>query len=124
MFDPSEKGKILYVVSLNPEPGYEDDYNRWYNTEHVPELLECPGFEAAARYEQIEAKLESSPRFLALYQVASMEAFKSERYRGLHARTEAELGPLNVEVHKHVTRQITAKYRQIFAQQAGGEARC
>jgi hypothetical protein len=122
MFDPMNEAEVLYVVSLNPEPGYEADYNRWYNTEHIPELLACPGFEAAARFEQIEAKLEASPRFLAIYRVSTMEAFKSPQYRSLHARSEAELGPLNVHVHRHVSRQITAKYRQIYAQRAHHEA--
>jgi hypothetical protein len=120
MFDttPGEDDKILYIVSLDPDAGYEDDFNRWYNTEHIPELLACPGFEAAARFEQIEAKLETSPRFLAMYRTSSMDAFTSDQYRSLHRRSEAELGPLNVEVHKHVTRRITAKYKRIFVAQS------
>ena len=112
-FPVDEPGHILYLVSLNPEPGYEDKYNRWYNTEHVPELLACPGFNGARRFHRIEG-IDGSPEYLAIYDIADMSAFSSPEYQRLRKRTESELSPLAVEVRQHRSRDINAKYRVIF----------
>lgn len=110
---PDSADNVLYLVSLNPEPGYEDEFNHWYNTEHVPELLACPGFRAASRYELVDG-IDGSLRYLALYDMGSMAAFSSPEYLELRARTDDELTPLARKVRDHRSRDLNAKYRQIF----------
>lgn len=110
---PNHPDNVLYLVSLNPEPGYEDKFNEWYNTQHVPELLDCPGFRHASRFELVDG-IDGSLRYLAVYDMESMAAFDSAQYRGLRARTADELTPLAAEVAAHRSRDLNAKYRQIF----------
>jgi hypothetical protein len=39
-----------HVAFSNPAPGTEDEYNRWYDTEHGPAVVAIPGFVTAQRY--------------------------------------------------------------------------
>ncbi len=43
-------GEWLYVVRVSVDPGVEDEWNRWYDDEHLPEILGCPGFVSGRRY--------------------------------------------------------------------------
>src|SRR6478609_4495928 len=60
------------LVFSNPAPGQEEAYNRWYDEEHLDEVLAVPGFIATTRYRLEEAQLEGQPecphRYLALYE--------------------------------------------------------
>ena len=42
--------RFIQVVSSNPVPGREDDFNEWYDNVHIPELLAVPGMLSATRY--------------------------------------------------------------------------
>lgn len=108
-----DDSRLLYVVSLEPEPGYEERFNEWYDDEHVPELLECPGFESATRFELIDG-IPGSPRYLAHYALSGMDAFTSEAYVRQAGRSPAELSPLAREVAAHRSLTIKATYRRIL----------
>ena len=40
---PDAKPRGLLLVMIDVEPAHEEDFNRWYSEEHVPERLRCPG---------------------------------------------------------------------------------
>jgi len=42
--------KHLLVVITTPVAGQEDDYNRWYTNQHLPDVLRVPGFTGAQRF--------------------------------------------------------------------------
>jgi hypothetical protein len=54
----------------------EEDFNRWYNEEHLAERLNIPGFLSARRY----ASLEGAPKYLALYETVDAQVLRSETY--------------------------------------------
>ena len=73
---------------MDVDPEYEAEFNRWYDEEHVPERLSCPGFLAATRYRGIEGDPagrsqgeEQRPRYLAFYELESSEVLAGEPYR-------------------------------------------
>ena len=41
---------LLVVYSTPASDAVEDEYNRWYTDQHVPEMLQVPGFVAVTRY--------------------------------------------------------------------------
>ena len=43
-----------FVVLTNPIEGEDDTFNKWYDTTHVPEVLDVPGVVAAQRYDLAE----------------------------------------------------------------------
>jgi hypothetical protein len=43
--------KKLFVAFTSPEnDSVEDAYNEWYNTQHVPDLVDIPGIVSGQRY--------------------------------------------------------------------------
>ena len=48
----------------------EDEFNRWYNEEHIQEILNVPGVLNAARYEAVRG----GPKHLAAYELESPAA--------------------------------------------------
>lgn len=73
----AKKGTALLMVYVDIDPEHNADFNAWYNEEHVPDLLQLPGFLNAARY---EATL-GGPRYLACYELESVAAMESEAFQ-------------------------------------------
>ena len=71
----------LYIVHTNIPSDIVDDYNAWYDEEHLPRLVSVPGVERARRY---IADAGQSPRYLTAYDLSIKDAFESPE--GLKAR--------------------------------------
>jgi hypothetical protein len=69
----------LLVVVTDLDPAYEADVNRWYDSRHVPQRRALPGFRSAQRYIAVEGQ----PKYLALYDLDSPDAMKTDAYRAL-----------------------------------------
>lgn len=74
----------LYIVHTDIPPDIVDDYNAWYDKEHLPRLVGVPGVERARRY---IAHGSMSPRYLTAYDLTIKDAFESPP--GLQARKTA-----------------------------------
>ncbi len=59
------------------DPAHEQDFNRWYDTEHMQERAAIPGFKWSRRY---HSKTCARP-YLALYRTESLKVFTSDTYR-------------------------------------------
>lgn len=61
------------LAFTNPAPGREAEFNRWYDEQHVPDLLAVPGFLSAQRFHLTDAAGEGNPgwSYLALYEIES-----------------------------------------------------
>jgi hypothetical protein len=55
----------LLAVWLHVPPEREDEFNAWYNTEHIQQITGIPGFINGRRY----MALEGVPKYLALYEL-------------------------------------------------------
>ncbi len=73
----AKKGEGLFLVYTDLiDPKHEEEFNAWYNTEHLPELLSLPGFLDAARY----VATRGGPKYLAVYELTSIEAVQSQLF--------------------------------------------
>ena len=70
------KSKGFLLVLMQPPATLEDEFNAWYDTEHVPERVAVPGFETGLRY----VCLDGFPRYLAMYDTVNPEVFDTEGY--------------------------------------------
>lgn len=67
--------RTIQVVFSNPYPGRDDEYNQWYDSTHVPEVLAIPGIVSAQRYDlrqlrrEKDAGTEPEFRYLAIYEI-------------------------------------------------------
>ena len=71
----SPKGFLL--VTMDPPPNVEEEFNDWYDTEHVPERLKIEGFESGRRF----VCVSGWPRYLALYDLTTIGVLESDAYR-------------------------------------------
>ena len=55
----------------------EEEFNRWYNEEHLAELLAIPGFLNAARY----VAVSGGPKYLACYELESPDVIQGQAYQ-------------------------------------------
>ena len=72
-----QKGRGLLMVYTDVPPDVEEEFNRWYNEEHIPERLSITGVLDAARY----VALRGGPKHLACYELAESDAWYSEAWQ-------------------------------------------
>lgn len=70
----------LYLVHTDIPDEVVDEYNAWYDSEHLPRLVTVPGVLRARRY----VAVEGGPKYLTAYQLTDPDAFESPA--GLQAR--------------------------------------
>lgn len=68
------RGLIIIMASIAPEK--EEAFNRWYNEDHLPKVLErLPGVISGRRYKIVEG--EENYQYMAMYEYASYEALEA-----------------------------------------------
>ncbi|MGH8619352.1 MAG: hypothetical protein ACREUW_16815 [Burkholderiales bacterium] len=77
---PGEDTPWLYIVHTDIPDHIVDEYNEWYDQEHLPRLVTVPGVVRARRY----AATAGHPRYLTAYELTDKDAFESPA--GLKAR--------------------------------------
>jgi hypothetical protein len=65
---------VLFMVRATITKEKEEEFNRWYNEEHLPQLLRFKGAVSARRYKAILG--EDKYQYLALYEIANEETFR------------------------------------------------
>jgi hypothetical protein len=68
---PSPEAGGLILVSMDVRPEQEEEFNDWYDTEHIPLLSAVPGVIAARRF----SALSGSPKYVALYHVEDISCY-------------------------------------------------
>lgn len=63
----------LLLTLTEPPPGMEEEFNAWYDEEHLPERLAIPGFRSARRW-------VAGRTYLATYELDSLEILSSPPY--------------------------------------------
>jgi hypothetical protein len=59
-----------FVVFSKPSEGKEDEYNRWYDEEHVRDVVAIPGFTSAKRFRRVPTEGEQPAwGYLAIYDI-------------------------------------------------------
>ena len=102
---PKQKGFLM--VTMEPPPALEDEFNDWYDTEHVPERGALPGFESARRF----VCVSGWPRYLAFYDLTEAAVLESEAYRKV---SWAGFSPWTKRVLRSVRGQYRASGDQIY----------
>ena len=69
----------ILAIWHDVDPSVADAYDAWYDEEHFPERLGCPGFINGQRYKALDAA--TTPQFLAFYEVASIDVLSAPAYR-------------------------------------------
>lgn len=78
-----ERGNGLLCVWTDINPAIEEEFNTWYNQEHISErVLEVPGFLSARRY----ACVDGEPKYLAAYELEEPSVLQTDAYKEVAQR--------------------------------------
>jgi hypothetical protein len=82
---------VLFVVKATIRKDQEDAFNRWYNEEHCPQVLQFRGVVSARRYRAIMG--EDTYQYMAVYEVQDEPTFHrlmaSDHMKTLRAEYDA-----------------------------------
>jgi hypothetical protein len=72
--------KGFLLVLMQPPSVIEEEFNAWYDTEHVPERLAVPGIETAIRF---VSTTSAAPKYLAMYDLAAESVLDTDAYKSV-----------------------------------------
>ena len=79
----NKKGTGLMLIGADIPADMEEEFNKWYQEEHLQELLGVPGILSAARYEATK----SGPKHLAVYELENIDVVNTDAFKN-RPRTE------------------------------------
>ncbi|APT59726.1 MAG: hypothetical protein DI532_22750 [Azospirillum brasilense] len=88
----------LHIVRVDVAPEVEAEFNRWYEEEHIPDLLGCPGWLSARRF----VSDDGGPRYAAVYEIAGPWVYDTPEFAA-------------VKGFRHLTPHIRNFQRQVLA---------
>ncbi|RPJ10984.1 MAG: hypothetical protein EHM36_02355, partial [Deltaproteobacteria bacterium] len=68
---------LLLIVKTDVSPEMEEEFNRWYDQEHIPRLLEVPGVISARR----GINTGAGPKYIAVYEHESPNVQETDKYK-------------------------------------------
>ncbi len=101
--------KGLLLVTMQPPAELEEEFNDWYDTEHIPQRQNYPGFKSAVRW----VCIDGWPRWLATYDMTSTEAVQTPEYLATN-------GPNTSPWTSRIVSRISGRRRVVAAQIAPG----
>lgn len=72
----NKRGTGLHMVFAEIPADKEDEFNRWYNEEHIGDILALPGVLNAARY----VAVSGGPKYLTCYELETPDAMWTPEY--------------------------------------------
>ena len=105
---------VLLVQTDCTDAAQVKEFNQWYDTIHIPDILEAPGFVSASRYE-IPSPAEGQGRFLAIYEIESDDvqaAFSKMQEHLAKKREQGRMSKLVKMVSRTFGKEITPPIRR------------
>lgn len=99
---PQNAGGLLFFA-MNVEPQAEDEFNDWYNTEHIPQLAAVPGCLCARRF---KGDGSATQKYFAIYHLTGPEVSKSKAWKAAVAT------PWTAKILKHTSAHLHALMRR------------
>lgn len=123
--------KYVFVVLTNATGGRDDEFNEWYNNQHIPDVLKIPGFVAAQRFSLAGAEMEgaTSPwRYLALYDLDTDDLAGALKELGARVGTPAmvmsetlDMKTIGAYVFSPIAKRVVAGKAKPRKASAGGK---
>jgi len=72
-----QKGRILLIVQTDVAPEMEEEFNQWYEREHIPRLLKVPGVIMARR----GMHTGNGQKYIAIYEHENLNVQHTSAYK-------------------------------------------
>ena len=89
--EPAPASRFMLINMMNIPAAYEEEFNAWYDTEHIVRLCEVDGVDSAFRFRAADT---SAPRYVTCYHISDSALVSSPAWEKA-ARTPwtARIGP-------------------------------
>jgi hypothetical protein len=98
----------VYLVQLDIPDELEDEFNRIYDTQHVPSILKAPGVHGCTRYRLDSADVEGVARYAALYEIDGPEIPQTAAWKA-----ESDKGDWPDKIRPHTTNRSHLVFKKI-----------
>ena len=98
----------IYVVQMDIPVAFEADFNRIYDTEHVPMLSKVPGVSRVTRYRLEKSNDSRMQKYMAIYEIDSPEIVDSKECEVAGAR-----GDWATKIRPHTTSRHHSFFKKI-----------
>lgn len=97
----------LYIVQMDVAPELEAEFNRIYDTQHVPEISKVPGVLGVKRY-ALDQPVPGVPKYAAIYRVASPDVPQGPAWVAA-----SDSGDWKPRIRPHTFNKVHALYRAL-----------
>ena len=101
-------GDYAYLVMMDIPADMEDEFNRVYDTQHVPNIVNAPVVNSCIRYKVESTNAETMARYAALYDIDSPEIPTSDGWLA-----ESEKGDWPTTIRPHTTNRSHTIYKKV-----------
>ena len=101
-------GNYAYLVMMDISADMEEEFNRVYNTQHVPNIVKAPGVNGCVRYKVESTNNDKMARYAALYDIDSPEIPTSDGWVA-----ESEKGDWPTKIRPHATNRSHTIYKKV-----------
>ena len=88
----------IYLVQMDVPEALEDDFNRIYDTQHIPNILRAPGVHSCTRYRLESTDANGVARYAALYEIDSPDVPQSGGWTA-----ESDKGDWATQIRPHTS---------------------
>jgi hypothetical protein len=104
----STRAPYVYMVQMDIPAEHEADFNRIYDTEHVPALTKVRGVHGCTRYVLEKTNKQGMARYLALYEIDSPDLVDSPAWQ-----EAAAVGDWIAKIRPHTTNRSHTIMRKL-----------
>ena len=98
----------IYVVQMDIPNEMEEEFNRIYDTQHVPNIIKAPGVHGCVRYKLESADVEGVARYAAVYEIDSPDIPDTDGWKA-----ESEKGDWPSKIRPHTSNRSHLIFKRI-----------
>ena len=98
----------IYVVQMDIPNELEEEFNRIYDTQHVPNIIKVPGVHGCVRYKLESADVEGVARYAAVYEIDSPDIPESDGWKA-----ESDKGDWPSQIRPHTSNRSHLIFQRI-----------
>ena len=99
-------GNTVLVVTMEVDAEDEEEFNKWYNEQHLPERMAIPGYVSARRFKLEDGN--NALKYLCIWEMEDGSPLQSEIYKDQNAHP--------TELYLRVNETIKARTRGLYHQ--------
>ena len=99
----------MYLVQMDIPGELEDEFNRIYDTQHVPNIISAPGVSGCTRYRLEATDVEGVARYAALYEIDAPDVPQSDGWKAESDKGDwpSKIRPHTINRSHHVFKKIS-----------------